>query len=289
MQITLFLLMSFIHCANAAQIGLVIAPKAIVYADQQLTTPIGYIKNGKKVKVGEVKRQKGTVLPIIISGRVAFIKTMDIALQEIKGIEHKGHRVSEHDIEENFKRDSDKLNENNFLFVSLSNQSLGSNWQEVNETAGSEVPTAMATSIIFQHRPLFKRLSWGFGGTYYTAASSNVELKTVTLDGKFYYDFLRYKYFSIQGYFGILATGDIQVETKFADGSDSLSRGTGYGYNFGAQARIFPHQQWGVSIGAGISTINTSLNDVAIPEDSTQGDLSSVGGVSLFAGISYAL
>jgi len=289
-KILLILLTLLSLSANSAQIALIIAPKAVVYADQQLTTPIGYIKNGKKVRVGEVKRKKGTILPIIISGRIAFIKTRDIALQEIKGIEHKGHRISEHDIEQNFKLDADKLNENNFLQLTINNQSLGSQWEEVNNTAGNDTPSnANTLSLIFEHRPIFKRMSWGAGISYYNSSTENILIKTITIDTKIYYDFLRFKYFSIQGYGGFLVTGDIQVKTTFQDGFEGLNRGTGYGYTFGGQARFLPHGQWGLTVGASITTIKTSLDPIEVPENAQEVVLDTVGGAAIFLGISYAI
>ncbi len=286
----LFLIILFVYQAKAAQVALVIAQQAVVYADQQLTTPIGYVKNGKKIKVGDVKRKKGTILPIIISGRVAFIKTRDIALQDIVGIEHTGHRISEHDIEQNFKKDADRLNEHNFLQLSLNNQGLGSQWKDLNEAAGNETADrANSISLSFEHRPLYKRMSWGIGASYYSVSSENVSLQTVTIDSKFYYDLLRFKYFSIQGYGGLLLTGDVQVKTTFSDGFESLSKGTGYGYTFGGQARILPHGQWGLTVGAAITTLNTNLDPIEVPGTEQETELSSFGGVGFYLGLSYSL
>ena len=105
-----------------------------------------------------------------------------MVLQEVSGIEHKGHRISEHDIEQTFKMAADKLNENNFLQLSLNSQALGTEWKEINDTAGNEsASNATAISLIFEHRPLLKRISWGVGASYYKVSTENILLKTLTL------------------------------------------------------------------------------------------------------------
>lgn len=66
----------------AAQEAIVYTPAAIIFADQQMSAAIGYLPKGKKVMVGEVKRNKGRVLPIVVSGKVAYIQVKDIITSE---------------------------------------------------------------------------------------------------------------------------------------------------------------------------------------------------------------
>jgi len=58
--------------------GIVKSLDAIVYADQECKTAIGKIAKGKLVKVGDVARARGTVLPIVVSGKVTYIKVDDL-------------------------------------------------------------------------------------------------------------------------------------------------------------------------------------------------------------------
>jgi hypothetical protein len=61
------------------QWAIVTSEQAYIYADQDRTSPIGYVSKGKKFKVGSIPRNNGTMLPLIVSGRVAYIKIVDIA------------------------------------------------------------------------------------------------------------------------------------------------------------------------------------------------------------------
>lgn len=62
----------------AAQEGIVIVEKAVIYADKTMTAPVGYITKGKKVTIGEVPRNKAQLYPIVVSGKIAYIRVIDI-------------------------------------------------------------------------------------------------------------------------------------------------------------------------------------------------------------------
>lgn len=68
--------------ALAAQDAIIRSRQAIIYSDLEKTSPIGYVKRGRKVKVGEIPRAKGTVLPIVVSGRICYIKITDLYLRK---------------------------------------------------------------------------------------------------------------------------------------------------------------------------------------------------------------
>ena len=66
--------------AHAAQVAVVIAERAIVWADIQRSAPLGFIRKGKVITVGEVLRNKKQVIPIVVSARVGYIAIDDIQL-----------------------------------------------------------------------------------------------------------------------------------------------------------------------------------------------------------------
>ena len=92
--------------AFAVQDAIVRAKKAIIYTDKERTSPIGFIKRGRKIKVGEIPRAKGTVLPVVVSGRVCYIKIVDLYLR--KDVERYGKTVKYRDKELMKKLKNDK-------------------------------------------------------------------------------------------------------------------------------------------------------------------------------------
>ncbi len=77
----LFTSMFFCPFLWAAQEAIVIADKAVIYADKTMTSPVGYVVKGKKVTVGEVARNRAQIYPIIVSGKIAYIRTIDVSTE----------------------------------------------------------------------------------------------------------------------------------------------------------------------------------------------------------------
>jgi hypothetical protein len=77
-------MMLFLGCQLlfAAQDGVVISEEAIIYADELMTSPVGFVRRGKKVRLGEVARNQERVYPIVVSGRVAFIRAQDVSTEK---------------------------------------------------------------------------------------------------------------------------------------------------------------------------------------------------------------
>lgn len=65
----------------AAQDAIVIVEKAIIYADRTMTSPVGYIQKGKRVTIGEVPRNKARLYPIVVSGKIAYIRVIDVSTE----------------------------------------------------------------------------------------------------------------------------------------------------------------------------------------------------------------
>ena len=76
----ILLILFFLFCQNlwASQTALVLAEEAVVYADDKMSAPVGYVRKGKKIVIGEIPRNRSQVYPIIVSGKVAYIRSMDV-------------------------------------------------------------------------------------------------------------------------------------------------------------------------------------------------------------------
>lgn len=80
----LAILVTIFSCTTiwAAQTALVIVDRAVIYADEHMTSPIGYVKRGKKIKVGEKAKNLGQVYAIVVSKKVAYIKVNDLSTEK---------------------------------------------------------------------------------------------------------------------------------------------------------------------------------------------------------------
>jgi hypothetical protein len=77
----IFVFLFFCPLLWAAQDAIVIADKAVIYADKKMTSPIGFVTKGKRVTVGEVPRNRAQLYPIVVSGRLAYIRVIDVSTE----------------------------------------------------------------------------------------------------------------------------------------------------------------------------------------------------------------
>jgi hypothetical protein len=61
---------------------MVLVDRALIYSDQEMTSAIGYVSRGKKLVVGEIPRNRAQVYPIIVSGKIAYIRVLDVTTEK---------------------------------------------------------------------------------------------------------------------------------------------------------------------------------------------------------------
>lgn len=119
----LFLLFFFCPKLWASQDAMVVADRAIIYSDREMTSPVGYVSRGKKLVVGEIPRNKAQVYPIVVSGKVAYIRVLDVTTE-------KESMDSTRLVAERFQKNTDKVYKSKFVLgyyafssqVSLNNE-----------------------------------------------------------------------------------------------------------------------------------------------------------------------
>ena len=109
-RIELILITLFIFVTNSIwaqsnitepRVAKIIVPRAIVYADETLQTPLGYIANGKLIAVGNPRKVNKEIVPTIVSGRLAYVEVSDLEYQEER-IEEKNAKIGalkEHNVD----------------------------------------------------------------------------------------------------------------------------------------------------------------------------------------------
>ncbi len=65
--------------------AMVKSERALIYADEELTAPLGFVKRGKEVTISENTTRSGKLYRIIVSGRIAFIQNKDLYILNILG------------------------------------------------------------------------------------------------------------------------------------------------------------------------------------------------------------
>ena len=65
----------------ASQDAIVVVDQAVIYSDREMTSPLGYVRKGKKLTIGEIPRNKAQVYPIVVSGKVGYIRVLDVTTE----------------------------------------------------------------------------------------------------------------------------------------------------------------------------------------------------------------
>lgn len=80
----IMLSLSFLYCQSllAAQDAVVIADEAVVYSDLQMTSPVGFVPKGKKIRVGDIPRNNAQLYPIVVAGRIGYIRILDVSTEK---------------------------------------------------------------------------------------------------------------------------------------------------------------------------------------------------------------
>jgi hypothetical protein len=83
-RVSALLLGLFFFCPFlwAAQDAIVVADRAIIFSDKDMTSPVGFVQRGKKIRVGEIPRNKAQVYPVVVSGRIAYIRVVDVTTEK---------------------------------------------------------------------------------------------------------------------------------------------------------------------------------------------------------------
>jgi uncharacterized small protein (DUF1192 family) len=116
-QLLLVLTLITPYLAQASQLGIVMPEKAYIYADPDRTSPIGFVRRGKKLKLSSIAKNKGSVYATVVSGKLAYIGVTDVNT-EIEDLE------SERLVAERFQKVATKTSTSSYSFGAFQYSSI---------------------------------------------------------------------------------------------------------------------------------------------------------------------
>lgn len=261
MRIFIFLFLTsaflaFIPEARAVQTAIVGVDKAVVYADQEMTSAIGFVRGGRQLKVGSKPRRGGAILPIIVAGKVAYIRTQDVSISNNPlslSRSPEGPKIREYEIDIPMGEVKDDLKENNHIVIGLGQLSDNSDLSAFNEQSGFEDKSITSLKAMFEHRPVIYDFFWDIGFGYYTLSQDSYTFRTLTFEGHVYYSFLKHNKFHLQVFGGLAISGEFRVT---AEQEAFEEAGAMWGHHFGVAAKIFPRDKFSFNLSAGLQTMN---------------------------------
>ena len=256
----------------------VISPKAVVYADENMLSPLGYIANGKGVRVGNPRRMNRDLVPLVVYGRLAFIEIKDIRYEESSEDEYKFKRGAplEHNFDATMERPEEKMSQNNSFYFSLHRYTGGSEVQNLFTTlVNAQEDSFIGFEALFVHRQPTGRAFWGLGIDYSLASSSGMKFSYWLFSPSLGYTIVKSKLYNLDLY----ATLDLALNMGITiDGSDFIEpKGFIWGPQFNARMVFFPQEKFHPFAGLGIRKYMVSgYEDYAFK---------SVSGINAFVGL----
>jgi hypothetical protein len=217
-----------INCQQllAAQPALVIHERALVYADSIMTSPVGYLSKGKKIRVSDRSKNKGQVYALVIAGRIAYISSQDIST-EVGSVGSKNLTAERFKLitEEKYQR---RYSLFGFMYPSQIN-SINSNgglqsgdrvsWSGLSLKGTSETKYGLNLEFLIN----------------YLIASSEIEnFKSLEFGIGTSWTFVKFKKFEASFYTHglIIPFASYEVENKFRKNSFGLGFGAGFNLNY---------------------------------------------------------
>ncbi len=241
----LFILLFAVIPLHAFQFAVIQKEKAIVYADQKLTSPIGFFRKGEKVKVGEVLREYGTVLPIAVSGRIGYIATKDLLLANDVDVElndnTKGSHIASRQVIINEKPINNTIKDNNYISYSFRPFVYQGDWSDLslkfNDTLNAH---GMSHYFSFMHRSPYQHWHFGldFGLTQLTQES--LEFTALFFDINIEFVAIQSSLFDLS----LVVTGGLATDSSIADTKHQIGyKGQISNFGYGARFILFPKQR----------------------------------------------
>jgi hypothetical protein len=238
---------------NSVKIAKVIVPRAVVYADENLLSPLGYIGNGKLIPVGNPRKVNKDIVPIVISGRLAYLEQTDIEYVEER-IETKSEKYGkilennkEHNIDIILMKPEEKLNENNSILLQFGGFQGG---LEIKNTMynleNSESSWINSINATFLHRKPYSKYFYGVGFEYDYINAGSTSLKFFFMQPQIGYTLTKNPIFSLDLFGGVdFTTGtNTAVDANHADDPTGFIWGPNLGVRIIA-APTFKYQIFG--------------------------------------------
>jgi hypothetical protein len=224
---------------NGPQSARVVVTRAIVYSDENMNSPLGYISNGKLISVGNPRKKNPDLVPMVVYGRIAFIELKNIHYENatVEAMNSKRGAPKEHNIDITLSKIEERLSENNSVYFSIQQFSAGEETQNlVNSTDGILKDNFLGFGIYLIHRQIGEKLFWGAGYEYNSLTTQNIKLPIYMLNPNIGYTILRNPLFLVDLTFAI----DFSISAQFKI-NDRIERAAFmFGPQIGSRIVFFP-------------------------------------------------
>ncbi len=277
-----------LRSAYALQKALVVNENTMVYADETLEAPIGYIKRGKIITVGEKMRRNGSVATLVVSGKVAYIKVNDLNLDpaSFENPTDQSIRMTSREMLDEEIAPLEDFRKRNSLFLDFHQFNMGNQWDDYSQIAGdAEASSLSIARAMYHHRFINPNYAVAFGVGYYFVGQENIAMEALTAEAQAYFSPLYTGLISLDFFVGFGLSALASLEAK---GSNDRNNGSLVSYQAGAQVTLIPISSISVHAGLAFRRIAVEgMDDVRFANTNLSGKLNVLRGADIFAGVSF--
>lgn len=275
-----------LNMAGQTYIARINTERAVVYSDENMLSPIGYIASGKAITVGNPRRMNRELVPLIIYGKLAFIEIKDISYEDNINAEYNPRQgvPREHNFDLIIQRPEEQLAKNNSAYFSLHTYSAGEQVKKAFlSIQGSEESSFTGFQAQLIHRKEDSSFFWGAAFDYSGISKDNMSFKYWMIAPTFGYTPIKNPLFSLDLY----ASLDLAVTTEFDISNNYTNEPAGFvwGPQVNARVVLFPTSKYHLLGGVGLR--NYTVQNLETLKDENENDvegITRITGASLFIG-----
>jgi hypothetical protein len=273
------------------QIARIIVPRAIVYSDENMNSPLGYISNDKLITVGNPRKKNPDLVPLVVYGRLAFIELKNIHYESelAEQLHSKRGAPQEHNIDDVLIKPEEKLSENNSAYFNLHQFYGGKETSDLFESVdGTAKDNFTGIGINFLHRQRFGRAIWGAGFDYNFLSSENIDFTYFLISPFFGYTPMRTKLFLVDFVFSIdfSANSQLNLNNNFVTEPAPFI----YGPQLLARLVFLPDQNYHITGELGYRSYKVlRVENLQDANDASIGGVTKLSGVNIGIGLAIEL
>lgn len=270
---------------GATHTARVIVPRAIVYSDENMNSPLGYISNDRLITVGNPRKKNPDLVPLVVYGRLAFIEAKNLHYEN-ESVEMQNARRGaprEHNIDLVLTKPEDKLSENNSVYMDLHQFGAGEEMKTLFQNLdGVEKSSLSGFNVTLIHRKQNSRMLWGAAFEYSSVSTSNVDLKLYLMRGLLGFTPFRSPLFlvDVEGALDIAPSTQLTIKSNFENEPNGFS----YGPSLHSRIVFFPENVYHL-----FGTLGYRSYKVLRLENFTDANGSTISGMSKMAGFNIGI
>lgn len=276
-----------VNLAGKTYTARIVTPKAVVYADENMLSPLGYIANGKAIIVGNPRRMNKDLVPTVVYGRLAFIEIKDIRYEDTADEEYNARRGAprEHNFDITIQKPEERLSENNSVYFSLHTYGAG---DEVKNAfvniQNAEESNFSGFEFQFIHRQPQSRVFWGAAFDYSGISSADMKFAYWLISPTIGFTPIKTPLF----YLDIYASLDLSVNAEFDIANNFENEPTPFvwGPQINARVVFFPQSKYHVFGGVGLRKYSVlNLDELKDLNDNQVDGIKNITSAQVFIGL----